>query len=139
MKIVLNAKAAFRIVNLKEGATLDDFRTMPDGTIAFGPQIILDAFEDVIQKQIDLDANSKFKPEECIKVTADFEDLVNYYVSSGETVYEAKEHALKIIGKEGYNIGTIIHATKCDEGMFYTLELPMLIMEFLPEVFIEKI
>lgn len=118
---------------------MTDFRTMPDGTIAFGPSIVLDAFQDVIQKQIQLDEDAKFHPDEKVQVTASFDDLVNYYVGSGETMHEAKEHALKIVGREGYNVGTIIHATQCDEGMFYTLELPMLIMEFLPERFIEKI
>ena len=59
-----------------------------------------------------------------------------------KTINQAKTHALQILGKgydlEQYDVGTVIGATQCDEGMFYTIELPLIPMEFLPEDFLSK-
>ena len=117
---------------------MGNFRTMPDGTIAFGPNIVLDMFEAVIQDNVVLNRNAKFKPGEMVKVTAGFDELIDYYMNTGETYKQAQTHALQILGREGYNVGENIGATKCEEGMYYTLELPLIAMEFLPEKFIEK-
>lgn len=115
---------------------------MPDGTYACGPQVALNVFADVISNQMQLDANAKFKPNEKVRVTASFDELVNYYATANETINQAKTHALQILGKgydlEQYDVGTVIGATKCDEGTFYTIELPLIPMEFLPEDFLSK-
>lgn len=116
---------------------------MSDGTYACGPDEVLNLYNDTVKQQMQLDANAKFHKNEKVKVTATFDELVAYYMTSQEPIGEAKAHALKILSKgfetEEYDVGTVIGATKCDEGMYYTLELPLIPMEFLPEEFISKI
>ena len=114
-------------------------RQMPDGIIGVGPVIALDFLGQAIENQHQIDANAKFGRDEQVQVTASFEELVNYYMNSGEKYNEARTHALKVQGRPGYNVGTNLGATKCDEGMFYTVELPLVPMEFLPERFIARI
>ena len=111
---------------------------MPDGTYACGPDVALNMLKQVVQDNMQLNANAKFKQNELVKVTASYNELEAYYITTGETDKQAKTHALQILGKPGYNIGTNLGATKCDEGMFYTIELPLIPMEFLPEDFISK-
>lgn len=127
-------------------STQDDvmtLRQMPDGTYACGPDVVLNEYKKVVVNQMNLDANAKFHPNEKVRVTASFNELVNYYMSANETINQAKTHALQILSKgfdtEEYDVGTVIGATQCDEGMFYTLELPLIPMEFLPESFISKL
>jgi hypothetical protein len=114
-------------------------RIMPDGTIAFGPSVVLDLFEEVLRENVELNNNAKFQPGSMVQVTASFDELVNYYMSVGETDRHAKTHALQILGRKGYNIGENIGATKCEDGIYYTLELPLIPMEFLPERFVGKL
>jgi hypothetical protein len=115
---------------------------MLDGTYACGPQVALNVFADVINNQMQLDVNAKFKRNEKVRVTASFEELVNYFATSNETINQAETHALQILGKgyspKEYDVGTVIGAIECDEGMFYTIELPLIPMEFLPEEFLSK-
>ena len=111
---------------------------MPDGTYACGPSVALDIFADVITDNIQLNAGARFKPDEKLKVTVSFNELKQYYLASGEKNIEAETHALQVLGRPGYNVGINLGATKCEEGMFYTLELPLVPMEFLPEEFLDR-
>lgn len=112
---------------------------MPNGTYACGPETALNYFKEVIEDDMKLNNSAKFKQDETIKVTASYEELEKYYMNAGETDIQAKTHALQILGKPEYSIGTNLGATKCDEGMFYSLELPLVPIEFLPENFLSKI
>lgn len=111
---------------------------MPDGTYACGPQVVLDKFSEVITDNMKLNAGARFKPDEQLKVTVSFAELKKYYLASGETNIEAETHALQVLGRPGYNVGTNLGATQCEEGMFYTIELPLVPMEFLPEDFLDR-
>lgn len=112
---------------------------MPDGTYACRPSVVLNLFEKVIVDNMQLNESAKFQPDETLKVTASYEQLEAYYMTTGETDRQAKTHALQILGKPGCNIGTNLGATQCEEGMFYTLELPLIPMEFLPEEFLSRV
>lgn len=112
---------------------------MPDGTYACGPDVALNMFADVIKDNMQLNAGARFKPDEKVKVTVGFGELKQYYLASGETNIDAETHALQILGRPGYNIGTNLGATKCEEGMFYTIEFPLIPMEFLPEDFLDRV
>lgn len=118
-------------------------KQMPDGTYACGPDEVLNEYKKVVTNQMQLDANAKFHPNEKVRVIASFDELVDYFLSCNETLNRAKTHALQILSKgfdtEEYDVGTIIGATQCTEGMFYTLDLPLVPMEFLPENFISKL
>ena len=52
---------------------------MPDGTVAYGPQVALDTFANVIQQKQTLSNNSMYHIGETINVTADFDTLVNFF------------------------------------------------------------
>lgn len=110
----------------------------PNGIYVVGPDKVVDVIQEAFNNQHKVDANAKFQPEEKVVVSASFDELTNYFATVNETITQAKTHAMSIKGMQGYDVGTIIGATQCDEGMFYTVELPLVAMEFLPENFLRK-
>lgn len=130
-----NARVVDDVMPVKTQSNIPKLTKMPDGTYALGPDVALQTLNNVILNQMQLDSTAKFKKDEQVQVTASFEDLTAYYATD-MPLNEAKAEALKIVGRPGFNVGTVIGPTKCDEGMFYTLELPLMPMAFLPENFI---
>jgi len=110
-----------------------------DGIYAIGPQIAIDLTKQVFANQHQLDNSVRFKPGDKVKVTVSFRELVRYFMTCDETDKQAETHALQILGKAEYNVGTNLGATKCDEGIFYTIEFPLVPMEFLPEDFLDRV
>lgn len=110
-----------------------------EDTYAVGPQFALDLLKQTIADQHQLDNVARFHPGDQVKVTASFRELVDFFMQYKETKNEAETHALQILGKEGYNVGTNLGATKCDEGIFYTIELPLIPMELLPGDFLDRV
>lgn len=110
------------------------FKTMCDGTLAFCENSdVLDIFNNAIYEQQKLNASAKFRPNTTVKVIASRNQLINYFMSTGETDLQAKNHAILILAAK---TGEVLGATKCTEGMFYTLEMETEPMAFLPESFL---
>lgn len=111
---------------------------MPDGTVAYGPQVALDTFANVIQQKQTLSNNSMYHIGETINVTADFDTLVNFFKQT-ENDHDAITQALLITGRPGYNVGEILGVDDFDDiGKCYTVELPMIPLCILPEKFIGR-
>lgn len=114
-------------------------RQMPDGVIAFGPEIILDLYEQVVKKQIQTDNSSRLQPGMKIKVGIPFQKLVQWYMKmDGESNIEASRHALNLINNQGMDVGEVMGNTVCDGRKYITASFPLEPMAFLPEEFFEK-
>lgn len=113
-------------------------RQMPYGSYAIGPTNILDIFTQSIQQQQELDSNARFKENQRVKVNVPV-DILRDYLATGGTynLAEATRTAEYILKIPGNNIGTNLGATKVEEGIFYTIELPNIPMLFVPEYFLE--
>ena len=113
-------------------------RQMPDGSYAIGPTNILDIFTQSIQQQQELDSNARFKENQRVKVNVSVDVLRDYLATGGTyNLAEATRMAEYILKIPGNNIGTNLGATKAEEGIFYTIELPNIPMLFVPENFLE--
>ena len=111
------------------------FKTMIDGSIACGPNDVLNLYNDTITKQMNLNNSAKFKEVSYVEVIATVDELKAYYMSCGETDINAKNHAFIILANK---IGLVLGAVKCTEGMFYNIEFETEPFAFLPEKFLER-
>ena len=111
------------------------FKTMADGSIAYGDRDILNLFNDVIKNQMEIDRKAKFKPNEKVKINVSKDTLIKYIESTGETYHNARNEAILLLAND---YGTIISKAICDEGNFYTIEFETMPMYLLPESFISK-
>lgn len=109
-------------------------KTLCDGTLVYCQNNdIFNIINQAYDNQQKLNTSSKFKAGTIVKVTASMNQLIKYYMSTGETDLQAKNHAILILAAK---TGEILGATKCTEGMFYTLEMETEPMAFLPESFL---
>ncbi len=106
---------------------------------ASGPRFALELLKKSIAEQHQLDNVARFKPGDKVKVTVSFRELVDFFMTYDETDGQAQTHALQILGRPEYNIGTNLGATQCDEGIFYTIEFPLIPMELLPGDFLDRV
>lgn len=109
-------------------------RTLCDGTLAYCQNDdVFNIINQAYANQQKLNASSKFRAGTTVKVTASMNQLIKYYILTGETDLQAKNHAILILAAK---TGEVLGATKCIEGMFYTLEMETEPMAFLPESFL---
>lgn len=111
------------------------FKKLTDGTIAYGPSLFLNMYDDLIKNQLQFENTVKFKTNSTVEVIASLKELTDYFLQSESSYISAKNHALIILGNK---TGTVLGCNNFDEGIFYTIEFETEPMCLLPEKFLKN-